>query len=600
MTFAWTEKELNAEQSEAVREERSTFLVACPGSGKTRTLTYKIAYELSRLTGNRKFIAALTYTHRAADEIHERIESLGVDTSQLWIGTIHSFCLEWILKPYGIYEPALARGFRIIDSHEQEKLLEGLCKTQQGVSYWDCGYYFTDQGYVLSCRDQRKLPRLHAIFALYFQHLEANGQIDFELMLYYASRLIRSQPQIAKVLANLFQWVLIDEYQDTKRIQYEIVAAIVRAGAGRTRLLVVGDPNQAIFGSLGGFAMSLADLRQLCGVHIEERALTENYRSSDRLIRYFSNFTVQPTTIRGAGPQRAFGSVVSYNTRVARDDIEAELVRLIRLSTDQGVRPEQICVLAPWWILLAGVTRRLAGALPEFQFDGPGMVPFSWDHDNFWYRLSRIALTQASPDQYVRRTRWANEVIRDLVNEGLDAQGMTAKQLLRESNSVVLTETDGLQYLRLHFDALMDRLEIDWRSHRLLCEHHQAFFASSAAKIERLRREGTTYIGEIGFFRKVFQHRGGITVNTIHGVKGGEFDVVIAFGLLQGMVPNFNEEGDPDAGVASAKKLLYVVGSRARKHLYLISEQQRRRGGGHGAYSATDVLARCVFDYDVV
>ena len=113
MTFVWTDKELNAEQSEAVREDRSSFLVACPGSGKTRTLTYKIAYELSRLNSKRKFIAALTYTHRAADEIHERIDGLGVDTSQLWIGTIHSFCLEWILKPYGIYEPDLAQGFRI-------------------------------------------------------------------------------------------------------------------------------------------------------------------------------------------------------------------------------------------------------------------------------------------------------------------------------------------------------------------------------------------------------------------------------------------------------------------------------------------------------
>ena len=136
--------------------------------------------------------------------------------------------------------------------------------------------------------------------------------------------------------------------------------------------------------------------------------------------------------------------------------------------------------------------------------------------------------------------------------------------------------------------------------HPLLSEHHQAFFDSSAAKIDRLRREGATYIGGIDFFRKVFQHRSGITVNTIHGVKGAEFDVVIAFGLLQGMVPHFSEEAGADGGVNSAKKLLYVIGSRARRHLYLISEQQRMRGGGRGPYAATDALAACVFDYDVV
>ena len=599
MTFTWTRTELNDAQSEAVCEENSIFLVACPGSGKTRTLTYKIAYELSRLKNKRQFIVAITYTHRAADEIHERIEELGVDTSQLWIGTIHSFCLEWILKPYGIYEPALAHGFRIMDGHEQEKLLEGLCRTQQGIMYWDCEYYFTDQGYVLACRDQRKHDRLHAIFASYFRHLADSRQIDFEQMLFYASRLIQSQPQIAKVLANIFSWMLIDEYQDTKRIQYAIISSIVRAGAERTRLFVVGDPNQAIFGSLGGFAIPVAELRQLCGVRLDERALSENYRSTDRLIRYFSNFTVQATGIRGAASDRAFASSISYNTDVERNQLEAELARLIRLSTAQGIAADQICVLAPWWILLAGVTRRLAGALPEYQFDGPGMVPFSRDQENFWYRLSRIALTEASPEQYVRRLRWAGEVIKDMGNEGIDIRNLTAKRFLRESNSIQLTQPDGLLYLREFFTSMMERLGVDWQSHPLLSEHHRAFFESSAAKIERLRREGAAYIGGTDFFRKVFQHRSGITVNTIHGVKGAEFDVVIAFGLLQGMVPHFSEEAEADRGINSAKKLLYVVGSRARKHLYLISERQRMRGGGRGEYPATDVLAECVFDYDI-
>lgn len=600
MTFSWARNELNNEQSEAVLENGSVFLVACPGSGKTRTLTYKIAYELSRLKSRRHFVVALTYTNRAADEIHERIDDLGVDTSQLWIGTIHSFCLEWILKPYGIYEPALARGFRIIDSYEQEKLLTELCRTQRGITYWDCEYYFTDQGYVLACRDQGKHQRLHAVFALYFQRLANNRQIDFEQILFYASRLIRNQPQITKILSNIFPWMLIDEYQDTKRIQYDIVSAIVRAGAERTKLFIVGDPNQAIFGSLGGFAMPVAELRQICGIALKERALSGNYRSTDRLIAYFSNFVVQPTNIRGAGSERAFPSSIIYNQILERDRLEDELARLIRLSTAQGISPNQICILAPWWILLASVTRRLAGALPEYQFDGPGMVPFSRDHENFWYRLSRIALTEASPALYIRRTRWAAEVIRDLRNEGIDVRGLSTKQFLRESNSIRLNQPDGLMYLREFFDSLMDRLGINWQAHALLSEHHQAFFDSSAEKIERLRRDGAPYIGEIGFFRKVFQHRSGITVNTIHGVKGAEFDVVIAFGLLQGMIPHFSEEAEADRGTDSAKKLLYVVGSRARKHLYLISEQQRPRGGGRGPYTATDALASCAFNYDPV
>lgn len=593
MTFVWTGSDLNTEQSEAVREEASVFLVACPGSGKTRTLTYKIAYELSRLQSKKQFVVALTYTHRAADEIHERIEDLGVDTSQLWIGTIHSFCLEWILKPYGIYEPDLARGFRIMDGHEQEILLEDLCKTQRGITYWDCDYYFTEEGYVLGCTDQTKHSRLHAIFGQYFQRLANGRQIDFELILYYASRLIQSQPQIAKVLSNIFPLILIDEYQDTKRVQYSVVASIIRTGAGSTRVFIVGDPNQAIYGSLGGFAMSVTEFRRLCGIHIKERELTENYRSTDRIIRFFSNFTVQQTGIRGAASYHALPSTVSYNTGLEKNGLADELVRLIRLSIAQGFSPAQICVLAPWWILLAGVTRRLVAALPEYQFDGPGMVPFSRDQENFWYRLSRIALTQASPSQYVRRMRWAAEVIRDLDSEGIDVRDLSAKRLLRECNSIQLVQPDGLLYLREFFSTLMRRLGIDLHGHALLAEHHQAFFDSSAAKIDKLRRDGAEFIGGIEFFRKVFRHRSGITVNTIHGVKGAEFDVVIAYGLLEGMVPHFSDED----GVDSAKKMLYVVASRARKHLYLISERARGRGR-RGSYEATEVLSACAFDYN--
>ena len=82
--FIWNKGDLNPEQEAAIWEPGSVFLIACPGSGKTRTLTYKIAHELSKLKSDAEFIVAITYTHRAADEIHERIESLGVDTEAIW------------------------------------------------------------------------------------------------------------------------------------------------------------------------------------------------------------------------------------------------------------------------------------------------------------------------------------------------------------------------------------------------------------------------------------------------------------------------------------------------------------------------------------
>jgi superfamily I DNA/RNA helicase len=168
--------------------------------------------------------------------------------------------------------------------------------------------------------------------------------------------------------------------------------------------------------------------------------------------------------------------------------------------------------------------------------------------------------------------------------------------LLKACNSIVLEEQNGLKYLDQFFDKLFANLDIDIAVLPVLREHREAFFESSRARIDRLQREGAEFIGEIGTFRKVFEGRRGITVSTIHGVKGAEFDAVIAYALLEGMVPNFNEPNPPDA----ANKLLYVICSRARKNLHLISERGRMQAGGRGEYPATTMLSNCQFVYSNV
>ena len=596
--FSWTERELNPEQTEAMRAPGSVFLVACPGSGKTRTLTYKIAYELSHLESERLFVVAITYTHRAADEIQERIEDLGLDTSQLWIGTIHAFCIEWIIKPYGIYEPTLAHGYRVIDQHEREMLLERLCAPYKasGVSLYDCDYYFTEDGYYLGCPNQAKHPIIHKVLAEYFRILAESRQIDFELILWYASKLIREKPGIGALLSKLFAMVLVDEYQDTKQIQYRILASILRAGAGATRLFMVGDPNQAIYGSLGGYPIDIDELRGMTGIQIDERQLSQNYRSSNRVIEFFGNFNVRNTAITAEGDDRDYPSLVSYNREIGREDLVREIARLIRHNVEiLGVPASEVCVLAPQWVHLATMTRQLVGHMPDYEFDGPGMVPFARDIENFWYKLSRLALTEPSPAIFVRRMRWAGEVIDGLRDAGADVSRLSRKALLRKCNTILIDEADGLCFLRRFFAELFLQLSIRIEDFAQLHEHHQAFFESSEARIARLEKEGVDDIRNVDFFRKIFQNRSGITVSTIHGVKGAEFDVVIAYALLEGMVPHFN---DVD-GKTSAQKLLYVIGSRARKNLHLFSETGRKRGR-YNFYEPTLTLAACGFDYDYV
>ncbi|RDK04955.1 UvrD-helicase domain-containing protein [Cupriavidus lacunae] len=596
--FTWTDRELNAEQSEAVVAPGNILLTACPGSGKTRTLTYKIAYELSRLESDRQFVVAITYTNRAADEIRERIQDLGVDTARLWIGTIHAFCLEWIIKPYGIYAPDLANGYSIVDLHARERLLEALCEPyrHERITFYDCEYYYTSEGYRLGCPSPGKHASIRRILESYFGILRERRQIDFELILWHALQLTEQFPAISGLLSKLFVCVLVDEYQDTKQIQYVILGAVLRAGQGATRLFMVGDPNQAIYGSLGGYPIELGDLRVLTELPIETRTLSLNYRSSARIIDFFNHFNVHDTVIVAAGEDRLYPSLVSYDRECQKTGLVHEIGTLIRHNIDTlGVRPEQICVLAPQWLHLASMTRQLVATLPDYQFDGPGMVPFARDIENFWYKVARLALTEPSPALFIRRHRWAGEIISALQDAGVPTQHLSRRMLLRDCNAIALEEQGGLAYLRGFFEQLFDRLGIVISNVASLREHYNAFFASSAARIEKLEAEGLTEVGDLAFFKRIFQNRSGITVSTIHGVKGAEFDVVIAYALLDGMVPHFN---DPH-GEVSARKLLYVVGSRARKNLHLFSEHGRSRGW-RGHYEPTRALSDCVFDYDVI
>jgi DNA helicase-2/ATP-dependent DNA helicase PcrA len=589
---------LNSEQEAAIRVDGSVFLIACPGSGKTRTLIYKIAYELAKLDSEKKYVVAITYTHRAADEIHERIENLGVDTSQLWIGTIHSFCLEWIIKPYAIYHDSLKHGFRVINSHDSQNILTDLCKPYKSkkITYWDCGYYLKKEGYVLCCDDAAKHADLHSILGEYFGILSTNRQIDFELILYYSYQLIESNRPISLLLSKLFSFILIDEYQDTKEIQYSIVGSILSSGEGGTAAFIVGDPNQAIYHSLGGYAIACKEFEKICGIKFHELELSRNYRSSERIINYFANYKVFDAKIESASESRGYPSLISFDNTIKKDLLEEELIRLIKFNVEiKGIAPQEICILAPQWTHLASTTRKLVTRLPEYNFDGPGMVPFARDIDNFWYKLSKVILTKPSPLMYIRRLRWAGEVLSDLETAGASVASLTRKGFLRECNSVQLTENDGLLYLKEFFANLFAALQIDFRIYPVLQEHYEAFFDSSKSRIERLRKDSEEFIGDINSFTKVFESRSGITLSTIHGVKGTEFDTVIAYGLLEGMVPHYSDTN----GDESAKKLLYVISSRARKNLHFISESGRPRGF-YGMYEATLALKNYKFNYDIV
>ena len=594
--FFLNTKDLNNKQIDAIQEDDSVLLIACPGSGKTRTLTYKIAYELSKLKSKKQYIVAITYTNRASDEIKDRIELMGVDTKQLWIGTIHAFCLEWILRPYHLYIPQLKYGFRVINSHDSEEIITDLCNKENGnITYWDCGYIITeDLKFRCTTYKKDKIPLAKKVLKSYFKKLLKNHQIDFELILYYSLKILKQNSSIAKILSNILPYFIVDEYQDTKGIQYHIMSMILKSSDKKSKLFMVGDPNQSIFESLGGYAISKEKLESLTNLEIKEYVLSANYRSSSKIISYFDFYKTYTNQIEASGEYTEYQSLITFDRRTTKENLVEEVVRLIRLNINEyGISQNEICVIAPWWEHLLSLTRKVMAQLPEYNFDGAGLAPFSRDIDNFWYKLSRIVLTEASPNLYVRRLRWSGEVLEELDNIGVDVSRITKKGLLRECNSIIVEEEDGLKYLELFFRELFNRFGIDKDSYPSLKEHYNAFFESSQKRIKRLENDGIEYAGDISIFKKVFKEKDGITISTIHGVKGAEFDTVISVGLLERIVPNFNDIDDVSIDDKDrAKKLLYVIASRARKNLHLISERRPKNR------IVTKVLSGYRFNYD--
>jgi DNA helicase-2/ATP-dependent DNA helicase PcrA len=589
--FVWNHQDINSEQEAAILEEGNVLLIACPGSGKTRTLTYKVAYELSKLQSKKKYIIAITYTHRAADEIKERIELLGVDTSQLWIGTIHSFCLEWILKPYQSYEPDLKNGFRIINSHDTEELLTELCAPYGAykVTFYDCSYIMNSEGFTLSCKNVSKHTYVEEILQAYWDRLYENKQIDFQMMLYYSHKLLKKNVFIGKILSKIFSYLLVDEYQDTSEIQYLILSNIIKSSQQNLKTFIVGDPNQSIYTNLGGYAIKIRDLENITGSTFLEYNLSGNYRSSDIIINYFDHYKTFENSIVGKGKNKGYYSEISYNKTVQKDLLVDEIVRLILYNTEsKNIPQKEICVIAPQWVHLASLTRSLMIKLPNYSFDGPGMAPFARDIDNFFYKLSRIILTEPSPGMYVSRLRWSTEILKELDLLHIDIYNFSNKLFLKRCNEIHIDEADGILYLKSFISRLFSVFGIEIELHDSLKEHYVSFFKSSEARIAKLVKEGFNYISTTENFKKVFKQRNGITISTIHGVKGAEFDSVIAFALLEDYVPHFSDEDKTD----SAKKLLYVICSRAKQNLHLISEKGRLKNYGNPRpeYTATNQL----------
>lgn len=361
----------------------------------------------------------------------------------------------------------------------------------------------------------------------------------------------------------------------------------------------MGDRDQCIYESLGAVTKTVEGIsEEFGGVPIVPLPLTGNYRSTQRIIDFYQLLRPANPRIESFTRYAAeHGLITFHNQNVEREQLPELIADLIMQSVNRGVPSNEICVLAPHWVHIRALSRALVGLLPNIDFDAPGSSPLHSQRENFWFRVARLFLTTPTPRLYRTRLRWAGEVLRELseiYHVSLPEAVQTSRQLLRLVNSITPRRHGGLEFLDEAFAALSNALNLDLGIQEHLSEVRDLFFEKAR---ERIEEDGSP--ADVESFKKLFKHPSGVVISTCHGVKGEEYETVIAFGLLRGYIPNWEViiEGDPGVAEDRASKLLYVICSRAKMSLHLISESGRLTRSQR-PYQTTQHLNELTFVYD--
>ena len=570
-------KDLSDEQKKACQSEGNTILTACPGSGKTRTVTYRLAYLQSRYDKSRRIHVAITYTHRAADEIQNRLDVLDVDMSKIWVGTIHQFCLTFIIRPYAMYSERLRSGYTLIDEYIKNRYLSEIQKNL-GIKV---------ERYKNPLEDKR-------IRDDYEKHLQERREIDFDDILKISSELLENNTFICENIASQLFSVQIDEYQDTNEKQYAILKLISKADRS-IWFSFVGDPNQAIYGGLGGVAKSSKEISSMFNLDFQEYFLSDCYRSSKLIIEFYKKFAIDPVPINS---KKSESGNIYFNEKVNKTELAKLIASTISKIIERGIPENEICIVAPVWHMLFPLISELKKLMPNVKFDSPEISPFKYDPLNPFYLIAKLAFTISGKGSKARR-KVAQEVIGILTSDfGIELpRSYDYFSLLKAVNEVECNlEQDGFEYFERVMASVMLSMRIDLKTEERLDGHYSDFRENSKQRIKS-HSLSTSY----DEMCRSFNERTGVVVNTIHGVKGEEYNTVIAFGLLHGYVPNWSDIiRKSDCGRSASMKLLYVLCSRAKENLYLISESGRTTNSNNPYESNKELIAAVKMSDDCI
>jgi len=608
--------DLNPPQREAVEwGDGPLLIVAGAGSGKTRVITRRIAHLITRGVRPEE-ILAITFTNKAAGEMRGRVADL-VGEGRVLMATFHAFCAR-VLRIDGALL-GLPPGFTIYDRDDQLSLVKDLCG-ELGVD----SQSVTPRALLAAISrlkndgiepeeaegsERSPFDRIAGrVYARYVKALAEAGSVDFDDLLLHTTRLFRDHPQALARYRERFRHVLVDEYQDTNRIQY-LIARDIAAGHGN--LCATGDPDQSIYRWRGARIQNILDFeRDFPGAHIVR--LQQNYRSTGHILAAAS-------AVIAHNPGRLMGPLWSELgegakvTLLAAEDEEAEadaVVRRVTALRAEGLRLAEMAVFYRTNALSRGLERALR--LYNVPYELVGTLEF-YERKEVKDLLAylRVLSNPADAVSFLRivntpargigkttleRLRaWAvplglgpREAARrckeapDLPSKArgallqltalLDDLQATLAGPVEDSFRAVVERTDYLSYLRdFGGQEADDRIENVSELEGALAAYVRNTGEPSVAGF----LQETALLSDVDHWDETADR---LTLMTLHSAKGLEFPAVFMVGLEEGLLPHARAL-DAEEDIQEERRLCYVGMTRAQRTLMLSYAARRATFG---------------------
>jgi DNA helicase-2/ATP-dependent DNA helicase PcrA len=568
---------LTESQREAVRHNGNTVVVACPGSGKTRTLIAKLLRCLDEVRDTPRRIACITYTNAAVYEIESRLREYGRtgDEDYCDISTIHAFCLNNILRFFHWRLPDYRDGFVVLppDSESYREIVDSV-RNEYGLNAR------ARENFELLNREPDGTPiityPLNADIALdFWERLRQEHFVDFPNIIYLSYQLMSEWPSIANAIACRYAWMLIDEFQDTSALQVEILKSI--ANQRRTRFLLVGDPFQSIYGFAGAHPELMDEFANQISARRDYKLLI-NFRSSKPIIEHAERLFQRDPPMSAGGEAAVFTEEPQYVH--AETTFEAITEYFIPALDELGIDYGEAAILAPWWVKLLHLGRQLREyGIP---ITGPGARPYKRRH-LFAPIAEQICAYIEHPDPsripYIERELF--KLLTDITgsanfNVYTYLGRKTVFRLVRIGRALQQEYERGLDWLRAaakEITAILCEEEFLPKS----CSHFliESVHNMEGDMIERQIDIAALTVADLGLFAS---HTRNIKLLTMHRAKGREFDALAIVDLNDGQVPHFTRYSPLTLDkIEEGRRLLYVAVTRARRLLMYVTDDENWR-----------------------